>query len=36
MAEIGTLIGILGSFGLIVGAIAMGPGPGVFINIPSV
>jgi len=36
MAEIGTVIGILGSFGLIVGAIAMGPGPGVFINIPSV
>ncbi|HIP93449.1 MAG TPA: motility protein A [Desulfurobacteriaceae bacterium] len=36
MAEIGTVIGLLGSFGLIVSSMVMGGGVGVFINVPSI
>lgn len=34
--DLATLIGILSGFGLIIGAIFMGPSPGEFIDIPSV
>ncbi len=34
--DIGTLIGILAGFGLIIGSILMGGGLGAFVDIPSV
>jgi len=36
MAEIGTVIGLLGGFGLIIGSIIMGGSPGAFIDVPSI
>ncbi len=36
MAEIGTVVGLLGAFGLIVGSIAMGGSFGAFIDVPSI
>ena len=36
MVDVGTIIGILGGFGLITGAIIAGGGTGVFLNVPSI